>query len=189
MRGAAPQTRKRKREEQPESATETAQEEAAQEEVPIASRSDTAASEPAPATQPMTVDQGSEGEGQEVEKMLRFRESCNIAEAAEKKPEDRSRSATGDFVDLDDAELQYPASEEPMDVDPLPGPEKESKPPDVDEATSPSVDETATAEETSAATEQPEATIESRDDDDSSVGEESERRTSVADRISSEFPE
>lgn len=190
VRGAAPQTRKRKREEQPESATETAPEEAAQEEVPTESRSDTAASEPAPATQPMAVDHESEGEGQEVESMLRFKQSCSITEAvAEKKPEDRSRSATGDFVDLDDAELQYPASEEPMDVDPLPVPEKESKPPDVDEATSPSVDETATAEETSIATEQPEATAESRDDDDSSVEEELERKTSVTDCVSSEFPE
>lgn len=196
-RGAAPQTRKRKREEQqPESSTEAAQEEAAQEDVPSESRSDTAASEPAAATatQPMVVDQESEGEGQEVETMLRFTQSCNIAEAAaEKKPEDRSRSATGDVIDLDDAELQYPASEEPMDVDPLPGPEKESKPPDtVEEGSrkpSPSVDDTATTEEASIVTEQPETPAEAKEDGDSSVGEDVEQQISIADRVSSEFPE
>ncbi|OJT12819.1 Ubiquitin-like-specific protease 2 [Trametes pubescens] len=198
-RRAAPQTRKRKREEQqPESATEAVPEEAAPEAVPeevsSESRSDTAASEPVAATQPMAVDQESEGEGQEVETMLRFTQSCNIAEAVvEKKPEDRSRSATGDAIDLDDAELQYPASEEPMDVDPLPVPQKESKPPDTVEEESrkpsPSVDETTTTEEASTATERPETAAESKEDGDSSIDEESEPKPFIADHVSSEFPE
>ncbi|CDO70841.1 hypothetical protein BN946_scf184801.g34 [Trametes cinnabarina] len=130
---AAPQTRKRKHEEE-QSAPAT---DAFADKRSSASRSDTAPSESSPDV--MIVDAVSEGD-QEVESMLHFTESCIITDPNEKEPvpeegrDPRSRSATRDSIDLSTAELQYPGYEEPtyepMDVDNIPGLKKESKPPD-----------------------------------------------------------
>ncbi|KAI0647693.1 Ulp1 protease family, C-terminal catalytic domain-containing protein [Trametes meyenii] len=111
-----PQTRKRKREEQPEPQTDT------QQAAPVESRSTTAPSEPVSAEPAPCGTQAyadSDGDGQEVESLLR---TCSIAEnerdttVDEDKTAERSRSTT--VADIESAELRYPASEEPMEVDP-----------------------------------------------------------------------
>ncbi|KAI0366642.1 hypothetical protein BV20DRAFT_1094672 [Pilatotrama ljubarskyi] len=192
-RGSAPQTRKRKRDEKSSKSTVAL----AAEEVPNDSRSETAPSEPIPDV--MFVDAESEGDhdGQEVETMLRMTQSCNIGEpdldqlVDEPKAEERSRSGTREVSDLDGVELQYPGSEEPMDVDPVPGPEKESKPPDSEDASShkesSTVDEPTPTEDAAAAAEQPEETMEPRGAAASSGDEEAEKATSVTGN-SSDYP-
>ncbi|KAI0357362.1 hypothetical protein OH77DRAFT_1422202 [Trametes cingulata] len=193
-RGSAPQTRKRKRDEKPPTSTAAT----APEEAPSESRSDTTPSEPVPDI--MIVDAESEGDcdGQEVETMLRMTQSCNIAEADalqpadEAKADDRSRSSTREVSDLDGAELQYPGSEEPMDVDSAPGPERESKPPDPEDdrsrKESSSVDEPSPAENAAAATEQPEERTESIRAAASPEDEEGEEKAASVNGEPSEYP-
>lgn len=156
-----PQTRKRKREEPPPTSTATETEATADDGV-AENGSDTVPSDTPPDV--MTIDRESEGEGQEVETMLRFSQSCNIVDlegesAAAKGPIERARSATGDGADIADVDLQYPSSEEPMDVDIVPGREKESRPPDPtgesSRGESPSVDDPSSVEGASVVAEQP----------------------------------
>ncbi|KAI8978855.1 hypothetical protein BD414DRAFT_120430 [Trametes punicea] len=184
----APQTRKRRHDEkQRGTSPEVVAEDGISE-----SRSDTA-SEPVPDV--MIVDADSEGD-QEVETMLRFSQSCNIADSnarpqlSEGKASSRSRSGTREVITLDDAELQYPTFVELMDIDSVPGPEKESKPPDAAAETSPepsSVDQPITAEEADAATGLSEATVEHKGET-GSPGDEGLDQTSGAAEESSEYP-
>ncbi|KAH9890081.1 hypothetical protein C8Q73DRAFT_805509 [Cubamyces lactineus] len=153
----APQTRKRKHEEQKDTPSTGDEQKAApsvdedQVVAPLTgattedgnsdSRSDTAASEPVrePVPEPMAVDPESEGD-QEVEKLLRFDQSCKIAEAkkpmssGESQPEFWTHSGTPVSISIQDAELQYPESpsEEAMDVDATAVPQETTQPPESD---------------------------------------------------------
>ena len=79
----------------------------------------------------------SEGEGQEVDDMLRMTQSCSIHEA-ENEPAAQETDKVGatiydEVFDIESMELQYPASDD-MDVDSAPmtveDSEEERKPPD-----------------------------------------------------------
>ena len=91
-----------------------------------------------PSADAMVVDVAeSEGEGQEVDDMLRMTQSCSIHEA-ENEPAAQETDKVGatiydEVFDIESMELQYPASDD-MDVDPAPmtveDSEEERKPPD-----------------------------------------------------------
>ncbi|KAI0820439.1 hypothetical protein BC628DRAFT_1397444 [Trametes gibbosa] len=187
---SVPQTRKRKREYPSSTSPSSApvETEATPDDDPAENRSDTAQSDTSPDA--MAVDRESEGEGREVETMLRFTQSCNIVDpqgepTVAHKNQDR-RSCSGDIVDISGAELQYPSSEEPMDVDIVPSQEKESRPPDPTKDASrnerSSVDDPSSVEDASVATQQPEQA--SAEDDRPADGELTQKASDANDERS-----
>ena len=127
----APQTRKRKR----DSAAAEAEELSEDKDPPAGDTTETATDtskqpseqpDPAPSTPPghvpdaMVVDGDSEGDRQEVDSLLGEMAQTQLSVSGP------ARSPSADLdLDLGNGELQYPASDDRMDVDALPAPEPE----------------------------------------------------------------
>ena len=154
MQGSAPQTRQTRKRKRESAATEAEVEVEAQAEAEVEKLPDEPAegkstskdsskqpSEPPAPTLPdtMAVD-GPESEGEvEVENLLHATQSCSIGEPEgdrDHASEDKVGSTTDVSEEIENLELQYPMSDEPMDVDATSAPgadvEVEKKPPDRD---------------------------------------------------------
>ncbi len=140
---SAPQTRKRKRENAAAEVEVGVEGDAEAEVAPEGTKSKSKESSRQPSDPPtqsvpetMTVD-GPESEGEvEVENLLHATQSCSIGEPEGDRdaPDEKVGPSSSDCPDFENMELQYPTSEEPMDVDGSPAPgadvEVEKKPPD-----------------------------------------------------------